>query len=480
MKKYIYTLALSVLAVGVSLAQQVPMFSHNYYKPFLYNPSYAGASNQTSIFVFSRNQWTGVEGAPTTQAVTVDGALKPNKAGLGGSVIYDKSGLFTIVNALAAYSYRVDFSQKSNIYFGLSAGVLNTGFDFSNSVVKDLNDPMLAPQNSTLFDATFGTHINISQFQFGIALPHLMGSSSSTFSDKQSLYYRLSRQYMLNAKYNLVLSPNTRIEPMFICRAQPGTPFQFDANLVAYFKQDKIWAGAMYRSYGAISPMLGVKLHEQLTLGYAYDHAFGTTYNNQAKQTHEIMLGFTFKKRNDDEQNKKIDSDSTKKCTMDCDSVKKMLADHEKRIDSLESHEDDIASMRHTLTDFKRLMQTEEGRHQILVGDQYILKTVYFDSRQEVRGSNNEELNELAQILKDHPTFQIQLTGHTDDVGSDEYNNNLSNHRAEWAMNYLIGKGIAPSRLTAKGFGKKQPIVSNRTEKGRALNRRVEFIVTKK
>jgi OOP family OmpA-OmpF porin len=47
-------------------------------------------------------------------------------------------------------------------------------------------------------------------------------------------------------------------------------------------------------------------------------------------------------------------------------------------------------------------------------------------------------------------------------------------------MNYLIGKGIAPSRLTAKGFGKKQPIVSNRTEKGRALNRRVEFIVTKK
>jgi type IX secretion system PorP/SprF family membrane protein len=431
--------------------------------------------------VFSRNQWTGIEGAPTTHAVSFDGALKPNKAGLGGVIQYDQSGLFTNVSALAAYAYRIDINDNSNLSFGLSAGLLSTGYDFSNAVVKTSGDPNLQTETTTSFDGIFGMHYNLSKFQIGVALPHLFASSASNFNAKQSLYYKLSRQYLINTKYNFVLNENTHIEPMVVLRAQPGTPFQYDANVVAYFKQDKIWAGVMYRSYKAITPMIGVKLHDQFVLGYTYDYAFGGTYNKQVAQTHELMIGFNLKKRDDNTEEKKCDyEDRIKKLEHDRDSILKVLENHEERIDSLEMHEDDIAALRKTLDDFKRMMSTKEGRAQIAVGDQYILKTVYFDVKQEVKDTDVAELNDLANILNQNPTMNIQLTGHTDDVGGDDYNITLSQHRAEWAMNYMLHKGVAKNRLTAKGFGKTQPIVSNRTPRGRALNRRVEFVVTQK
>lgn len=482
MKKYIYILAITLFTVGFAQAQQVPMFSHNYYKPFLYNPSYAGVEDQTSIFVFGRNQWTGINGAPTTNAITIDGPLKSNKAGLGGMVYYDKAAEFAVINALAAYSYRVDLSATQNLTFGVSAGLLNSRINFADVIVKDLNDPDLftTAKSATTFDASFGLHYNLSKFQIGATLPHILATSTSYFDNSQSLYYRLSRQYLLNAKYNIVLNENTHIDPMVILRAQPGAPLQYDANAVAYFKKDKIWAGVMYRSYNAITPMVGFKVHDQFVFGYTYDYALGGTYNNQVGQTHEVMLGLLFKKR-EDEQAKKCDyEDRIKKLEHDRDSILKVLENHEERIDSLELHEDDIASLRKTLDDFKRLMSTKEGRAQVVVGDQYILKTVYFDIKQEVKETDVPELNELAEILKHNPTMQIELTGHTDDVGTDDYNVTLSQHRADWAMDYLLHKGVDKYRLMAKGYGKTQPIVSNRTPRGRALNRRVEFIVTKK
>lgn len=84
-------------------------------------------------------------------------------------------------------------------------------------------------------------------------------------------------------------------------------------------------------------------------------------------------------------------------------------------------------------------------------------------------------LNEVAQALKDHPTFIIRIEGHTDSVGNPASNKKLSQRRAEAVRKYLIGKGIDASRLTAVGHGQDRPIDDNSTEAGRAINRRVEF-----
>jgi len=85
----------------------------------------------------------------------------------------------------------------------------------------------------------------------------------------------------------------------------------------------------------------------------------------------------------------------------------------------------------------------------------------------------------IAKIVKDTPGFHVQVDGHTDNVGNPESNKKLSQDRAEAVVKYLIEKkGVDAKRLSAKGFGDTQPIGDNKTEKGRAKNRRVDLTVT--
>lgn len=83
----------------------------------------------------------------------------------------------------------------------------------------------------------------------------------------------------------------------------------------------------------------------------------------------------------------------------------------------------------------------------------------------------------LAAFLEAHPDLQVELGGHTDNVGTDAYNLKLSEERAEVVRQALIDKGIAETRLAAKGYGSQKPIYPNDTEEHRAMNRRTEMIV---
>ena len=86
-------------------------------------------------------------------------------------------------------------------------------------------------------------------------------------------------------------------------------------------------------------------------------------------------------------------------------------------------------------------------------------------------------LDEVAQALKDNKSFSVQVEGHTDDTGTDDHNQSLSEQRAETVLNYLVGKGIAKERLNSKGFASAVPLATNKTSRGREKNRRVEFVV---
>jgi outer membrane protein OmpA-like peptidoglycan-associated protein len=84
-------------------------------------------------------------------------------------------------------------------------------------------------------------------------------------------------------------------------------------------------------------------------------------------------------------------------------------------------------------------------------------------------------LNDVAQVLKDFPDMRVSVEGHTDSQGSDQYNQTLSENRANSVREYLVGQGIPAERLRSIGFGESKPIASNRTARGREANRRVEF-----
>ena len=87
-------------------------------------------------------------------------------------------------------------------------------------------------------------------------------------------------------------------------------------------------------------------------------------------------------------------------------------------------------------------------------------------------------LNKVAEVIIAHPRLKrIRVEGHTDNAGGDKYNTTLSTRRAAIVKNYLIGTGVAPARVTSKGFGFRKPKASNATPRGRAINRRVEFII---
>jgi outer membrane protein OmpA-like peptidoglycan-associated protein len=87
-------------------------------------------------------------------------------------------------------------------------------------------------------------------------------------------------------------------------------------------------------------------------------------------------------------------------------------------------------------------------------------------------------LDKLVRVLNSYPDTDIELQGHTDSKGSEEYNQALSERRANSVSDYLVGQGIAKSRLTIKGFGETVPKYTNDTADGRTQNRRVEFLIT--
>ena len=84
-------------------------------------------------------------------------------------------------------------------------------------------------------------------------------------------------------------------------------------------------------------------------------------------------------------------------------------------------------------------------------------------------------LNAVAIVLNAYPETDILIAGHTDSTGSEAYNQRLSEARAAAVMHYLVSQGVDPRRIDARGFGERYPIADNRTEQGRALNRRVEI-----
>lgn len=112
----------------------------------------------------------------------------------------------------------------------------------------------------------------------------------------------------------------------------------------------------------------------------------------------------------------------------------------------------------------------------VAVGSKIVLKNIFFDfDKSTLRPESTAELERLVNLLNELPKLKIEISGHTDNKGSAEYNKKLSEDRAKAVVDYLVSKGIDPDRLKYAGYGFDRPIATNDTDEGRQLNRRTEF-----
>ncbi len=127
------------------------------------------------------------------------------------------------------------------------------------------------------------------------------------------------------------------------------------------------------------------------------------------------------------------------------------------------------------LRQFNLILQTRDTARGLIVN----MSDVLFDTaKYTLRPGAREKLAKVSGIILGHPGLRLEVEGHTDSVGGDEYNQRLSEQRAASVRDYLVREGISSNSVTAKGFGKTQPVVSNDTAAGRQQNRRVELVVS--
>lgn len=144
-----------------------------------------------------------------------------------------------------------------------------------------------------------------------------------------------------------------------------------------------------------------------------------------------------------------------------------------KQVAQMEAQKVELRSQ--LLAQFNAILQTQDTARGLIVS----MDDVLFDTaRSSLRPVAREKLAKVAGIVSGHPGLKLEVEGHTDSVGSDEYNQKLSEERGESVRAYLTGQGMAASAVTSKGFGEGQPVATNDTSKGRQQNRRVELVIS--
>jgi len=127
------------------------------------------------------------------------------------------------------------------------------------------------------------------------------------------------------------------------------------------------------------------------------------------------------------------------------------------------------------MNQFNAILQTRDTARGLIVN----MSDVLFDTaKYSLRPLAREKLAKVAGIVSGYPGLRLEVEGHTDSVGGDDYNQRLSEQRGDAVRDYLTQQGMAASSVSAKGFGKTQPVASNDTPKGRQQNRRVELVIS--
>lgn len=339
MKKLIILLAFVAAAFTGLQAQQVPLYSQYWYHPFLYNPALTGSNDQAQLYFIYRRQWAGFDDAPETRAMTFDMPVMGNKAGFGGYVFNDQSSIFRRWGGNFTYAYHLNFADDHRLSLGLSAGAQSVRINYSDVFVIDPTDEEIVNgiNRNAYFEAGFGINYFFKNWSLGISAPSLFGTDLNYLSQSGEVGYELQRHYVAQTSYKLKLAQEKfTIQPTVMFRTTESFNFQIDAG-ASFMYKDWVWINGMYRYDYAASVGAGFKVHDLITVGYAYDLPINNL-NGYTTGSHEILLGVTFGKKKKDEVNEELVQDMADKFAKQDSLLSELLG----QVDSLSNQVDSL------------------------------------------------------------------------------------------------------------------------------------------
>ncbi len=291
------TILLSIVLMFTTLlgfAQQDAQFTQYMYNTINVNPAYAGSRGALSIFALHRTQWVGLDGAPTTNTVSLHTPFNESRLGLGVSIINDKIGP-THENTISTdLSYTIPTSETVKLSFGLKATANLFDLDVTRLNPVD-DDPSLHDFNNKFSpNIGAGIYLHSDKAYVGFSVPNFI--ETNRYDDNDVKIFKERINYYLIAGYVMDLNYAIKFKPAVLAKMVEGAPLQLDISGNFLFN-DKIMLGAAYRWSAAVSAMAGFQVSDAFYIGYGYDMET-TKLENYNSGSHEIFLRYELFKNN--------------------------------------------------------------------------------------------------------------------------------------------------------------------------------------
>jgi type IX secretion system PorP/SprF family membrane protein len=281
-------------SVATAIAQQHPLFSHYMFNGLFINPAYAGSKEFVSTTFIARKQWTGFEGAPTTQIASLHAPLNNEKVGLGATISNDKIGITSQTDFFGSYAYHIPM-ENGKLSLGLSGGFSYFKSKFSDLVIWDPDDPVYATSSLSNILPNFGAgaYYYTKKFYAGLSVPQILSYDPDIiFHVELAKAHKVSRHYYLTSGTIITTAGELKFRPSFLLKYSANSPLQYDVNLNMLIS-DIIWIGASYRSDDAVVLLLEYQVNKKLRVGYSYDLTL-SEIRNYSTGSHEIVIGYDF------------------------------------------------------------------------------------------------------------------------------------------------------------------------------------------
>jgi type IX secretion system PorP/SprF family membrane protein len=326
MKKLLLTLLMAGTGI-LAVAQHKPQYSQYMINNFLINPAIAGIEDYADVRAGYRNQWVGIEGAPSTYYVTAHMPLgkdinvadpRPAKTGrqkfdryqkenrkyktvrphhgIGAMVMVDKIGPFSMTEAYLVYSYHVLLTKEIKLSAGLTAGMMQY---MLNTSELSLATPDAAIDGSIMRsvkpDITGGMWLYSSDFYAGVSAAQLLGNTFSFGGDELTNEARMHKHYFVTGGYKITPMERLALIPSVLVKWVNPAPPAIDVSLRANYAQ-RIWGGASWRQSEGMVYFAGVTLNPMFDLGYSFDPGI-RGIARRGNGSHEITLGMRLRNR---------------------------------------------------------------------------------------------------------------------------------------------------------------------------------------